>query len=147
MKKYLLWLNSAVLLVGMGIAIRAVQVDWRLYVAGIGKNPAATPCLYGALAFIIAFIWSVRIVLGEIEVWRARQRNLNWLLLASTLFAWGNFTPILWRFYCAAPGQEVIGCSALPITSPWTTFCFGGAASFLLALIIGLVLVRRSRTA
>jgi len=145
MKKRLFWLNSVVLLVGLGIATRAVQVDYRLFSGGIGKNPAATPCLYGAIAFFIAFVWSVKIALAATETQRGRQVNLNWLLLASTIFAWSNFIPILVRFYCAAPGKVVIGCSALPLTNPWWTFCFGGAASFLLALIIGLVIVGRRR--
>ena len=110
-------------------------------------NPVTTPCFWGAFAFIIALSWSIYILrLSDANLQAKQQSRLNWLLIASTLFAWGNF------FYTAIPfwlrgNTPGVGCSGLLMTNPFTTPCFGGSVFFLIALIISLILIKKKYNA
>ena len=99
--------------------------------------PVTTPCFWGAWAFLIAMIWSVRLLKrGEGASVRS-QRRLVWFLTAGTLFAWGNFTYGLISFYTAPAGEPSIGCSGQLVTNPFMTPCFYGAALFAVSLAAG----------
>ncbi len=149
--KKLFQLQSIVLLIGTIFAWYTVYTDFVRFYAVEGTifkvqdsiipNPVATPCFYGAFAFLIAFIWSLYIIKFIDEKKKLHQTRLVWLLIASTLFAWGNFSYTLYKFWLSK-GEPTIGCSGVLTTSPWTTPCFIGAAIFLIALIVGLIIKR-----
>lgn len=104
-------------------------------------NPVTTACFYGAIAFLIAFAWSVYILkkagLAKKEF---HQTRLSWLLAAGTIFAWANFSNVLYKFYGT---DSNIGCSGVPISSPFLTPCFYGSVIFLISLIIALIIVKK----
>lgn len=105
-------------------------------------NPVTTPCFYGAFAFLIAFVWSIMIMKNTTN--RIKElKKLAWLLLASVLFAWGNFVYSLILFYQTRGSGHAIGCSGQVVTNPWLTPCFIGAVIFLLAFVIAIILFKR----
>ncbi len=105
-------------------------------------NPVTTPCFYGAIAFLIAFVWSL-FILKRTEAARfAQQLKLNILLIASTLFAWGNFAFGVYKFYAVQNGPKV-SCSGVPTDNPILTPCFFGSLIFLAALAVSLTLISR----
>ena len=106
-------------------------------------NPVTTPCFYGAFAFLIAFVWSVIIIRKTADSRIKELKKLLWLLLASVLFAWGNFIYSLMRYYQTRDSGQAIGCSGQLVTNPWTTPCFIGAVIFLTALVVAVILYRR----
>jgi len=63
------------------------------------------------------------------------------VLLAGTIFAWFNFIKE-WLAYSQS-ASCTIGCTAG--TSPFLTPCFGGAVFFTIALILSLILVKKSK--
>ncbi|MFH1111575.1 MAG: hypothetical protein V1712_00700 [Patescibacteria group bacterium] len=152
--KKLFQLQSIILLIGTIFAWYTVYTDFtRFYVVEgelfkikdcIIPNPVTTPCFYGAFAFLIAFFWSLYIIKFVDEKRKMHQQRLSWLLIASTLFAWGNFGYTLYKFWLSK-GAPIIGCSGVLSTSPWTTPCFIGAAIFLAALIVSLIISKKSR--
>ena len=104
-------------------------------------NPVTTACFYGAIAFLVAFIWSVYILKNKDAVKKEfHQTRLSWLLAAGTIFAWANFANVLYKFY--GTGSN-IGCSGVPISSPFLTPCFYGSVIFLVSLIIALIIVKK----
>lgn len=107
-------------------------------------NPVTTPCFYGAFAFLIAFIWSIKLLKKTDVTARVRsQGRLRWLLVASVLFAWGNFAYVLYKFY--SPKADHTGCSGVYVSTPFLTPCFFGSVIFLIALVVGILLLRRDR--
>lgn len=150
--KGLLKIQSIVLLGGTLFAWYTVYTDFsRFYdIEGtlfrvqdcIIPNPVTTPCFYGAFAFLIAFIWSLYIIKFTDDKKRWHQTRLMWLLIASVLFAWGNFSYTLYKFWLSK-GAPTIGCSGVLSTSPWVTPCFTGAVIFLVSLIVGLIIKRK----
>ncbi|MFH1890978.1 MAG: hypothetical protein ABIJ91_05470 [Candidatus Kuenenbacteria bacterium] len=153
--KKLLQLQSIILLGGTLFAWYTVYQDFvRFYAVegGLFKvqdclipNPVTTPCFYGAFAFLIAFVWSLKIIKFADEKKKLNQRRLVWLLIASTLFAWGNFTYTLYKFWLSR-GEPTIGCSGILSGSPWVTPCFIGALIFLAALVAGLVIKKKMKS-
>jgi hypothetical protein len=147
--KKLYIIQSIVLLAGTAFAWFTVVNDILRFIDAEGTffkikdctipNPVITACFYGAFAFLIAFIWSLYI-LNKTELGQQikQQARLVWLLVASTIFAWTNFTLEAMKFYKPRPGQVRI-CSPDAAT-PWETACFIGASIFLIALITGLVI-------
>ena len=110
----------------------------------IVPNPVTTPCFYGAFAFLAAFIWSLYIIKFVDDKQKLHQQKLFWLLIASVLFAWGNFSRTLYSFWLSK-GAPTIGCSGVLSTSPWSTPCFIGSVIFLLAMIMALVIKFRAK--
>ncbi|MFH0873746.1 MAG: hypothetical protein V1846_02790 [Candidatus Komeilibacteria bacterium] len=106
-------------------------------------NPVTTPCFYGAFAFLIAFIWSIMLLRKPLQLALQGLKKLLWLLVASVLFAWGNFVYSLITFYQTKDSGQAIGCSGQLVTNPWTTPCFIGACIFLTALVVAVILYRR----
>jgi hypothetical protein len=107
-------------------------------------NPVTTPCFYGAIAFFIAFLWSLFILKNPQSDRTLHQRKLNLLLIAGTLFAWGNFAYEAFRYY-AVVNTPKVSCSGVPADNILFTSCFYGAVLFLLSLIVSFVTVRRSK--
>lgn len=104
-------------------------------------NPVTTACFYGAIAFLVAFTWSVYILKkADLAKKEFHQTRLSWLLAAGTIFAWANFSNVLYKFYGAGSN---IGCSGVPISSPFLTPCFYGSIIFLISLIVALIIVKK----
>jgi len=64
------------------------------------------------------------------------------VLLAGTIFAWGNFSWELYNYFnqktCA------FGCTA-GLTNPFFTPCFYGAIFFTIAFILSTILVKKTK--
>ncbi|MFH0846421.1 MAG: hypothetical protein V1851_03430 [Patescibacteria group bacterium] len=61
------------------------------------------------------------------------------ILLAGTLFAWGNFGYELYAWVCAG---EKVGC-AVGVVNPFYTPCFFGAIFFTLAFILSILSLKK----
>ncbi|MFH1170946.1 MAG: hypothetical protein V1778_00170 [bacterium] len=152
--KRLYWLQSILLLGGTVFAWVTVWKDFSRFASFEGTifklsecvvpNPVLTPCFYGAFAFLIAFIWSLSILRRKEAGHRLpSQKKLRWLLVASVLFAWGNFGYVVYRFY--APHGDHKGCSGVYTSSPFVTPCFTGSVIFLATLVLALILLAKER--
>lgn len=151
-------LQVAILAIGVLFSWTTLVLDYRRFFASGGQvlelsgcaiaNPLATPCFYGALAFAIAFAWSVVILRADEDVAAAgQQRGLSWLLVAGTLFAWGNFAYETYRYLQPQPTPSAFSCPAgEAVPNPFTTSCFYGALIFLAALLVA-ALLRRDKAA
>jgi len=113
------------------------------------SNPLATPCFYGAIAFLVAFAWAATILRATSEVARTRQRGLHWLLTAGTVFAWGNFGYEVYRYLQPRPAPSAFSCPAVAdaATNPLAAPCFYGAIIYLSALLVSRLLLRNGRRA
>lgn len=111
----------------------------------IPPNPLAQACFYGAFAFLIALIWSVRLYQGKTPDLYRSQRYLVYLLIASTIFGWSNFTYMLYS--ATAPVSTGFTCVIGAETNPFTTPCFIGSVFFTLSLFASLWLLRSLRRA
>ncbi len=108
-------------------------------------NPVVTPCFYGAIAFIVALVWSVKIYKLAEEKRLSAEKKLRWLLVACVLFAWGNMVYTFTKFYQAG-FNPTAGCSGVVTTSPFLTPCFFGLVFFILSLALSiLIIVRHSK--
>lgn len=149
------WAQVYALLLGMIFAWTTIVFDFISFYETEGTllkindclypNPVTTACFYGAIAFTVAFIWSVLIIGKEVEVRKKSEKHLMYLLIAGSIFAWSNFGFLVYRFYTALPGQGV-GCSGVPASSPFTTACFYGSMIFLIALVVSIILFVKDRT-
>lgn len=97
-------------------------------------NPLTEPCFYGAVGFVVALVWTIivyrKIAQGKIN----RLVHSLWLFIsAGTIFAYYNVTREFTAFYTSP--ATALGCSAVPITNPFLTPCFTGAALYLLSAI------------
>lgn len=147
--------QAALLAVGCAFSWFTLVMDYQQFFAAGGRvlqlsgcavaNPAATPCLYGALAFLAAFAWSLALLRRPAERSMAGQRGLTWLLGAGALFAWGNFAYLAYVFLNSRP-RSALSCPPgeaplNPINAP----CFYGALIFTAALVVAvLILDKRS---
>ena len=109
-------------------------------------NPVITPCFYGSLAFLATFAWAFTILRSAPEAVLKRQRGLQLLLGAGTIFAWGNFSYEVYRFLQPQPAASAFSCPAgeLPV-NPLMTPCFYGALIFLTALVVSVLIIRAHR--
>ncbi len=155
MSRTLLKWQVAVLAVGTAFSWTVLLFNYRAFFASGGRvvelsgcavtNPIMTPCFYGALAFFIAFIWAIAILRSAPDAAPGRERGLQWLLIAGTLFAWGNLGYETWRFLQPHPAPSAFSCPTGEIApNPLTTSCFYGALIFLTALVVS-ILIRRDR--
>jgi len=146
--------QSGLLAAGTAFSWLTLVADYRRFFAAGGhafelsgcvvQNPLVTPCFYGALAFLGAFIWSIVVLRSPPHAALARERGLAWLLAAGTLFAWGNFAYEVFRFVSARTVPSAFSCppgdsAGNPLLAP----CFYGALIFLAALVTALVILRR----
>lgn len=102
---------------------------------GLTRNPLVSACFWGSIVFLIAFAWTVSLLLEK----NAKQLRLNvnrlwWLLLGGTLFALANNVPVIYKFY-TRPTGSFRSCSADVVTNPFVTSCFLGFSAFLAAFI------------
>jgi hypothetical protein len=153
MMKTTLRLQAATLLLGSLFAWTTVLVELDGYVQAGGallalghgavRNPLVTPCFYGAILFLVAFAWA----LDALQAGRARrpriERQLQWMLLAGTVFAWGNFAFEVYRHFRPGP-KGFLGCTAAG-THPLLTPCFVGATIYLIAFLLSRVAFRAIR--
>jgi hypothetical protein len=153
MNKSLLKVQVAVLALGTAFSWFALTIDYRRFFAAGGHvlelsgcavaNPLVTPCFYGALAFLAAFLWAVVVLRSVAGVMTRRQRGLNRLLIAGTVFAWGNFAYEVYRFSQPQPGASAFSCpTGEAAVNPLMTPCFYGALIYLTALVVSLLILR-----
>jgi hypothetical protein len=156
MNRTLLKVQVAVLAIGTGFSWITLVFDYRRFFASGGHvlnisgcavtNPIITPCFYGALAFLAAFVWALAILRSGPEVVFKRQRGLQFLLAAGTVFAWGNFTYEVYRFMQPQPAASAFSCPAGEVAvNPLMTPCFYGALIFLTALVVSILITRARR--
>jgi len=153
MKDALLKVQVALLALGTAFSWITLILDYRRFFASGGHvlkisgctvaNPIATPCFYGALAFLGALVWSIAILRSTPEAIANRQRGLRWLLAAGTVFAWGNFAYEAYRFLQPQPAPSRFACPAgEPTANPLLAPCFYGALIFLAALVVSTFILR-----
>lgn len=150
MSKRLAWVQVFVLLGGVVFAwyttvqnfVRFYHFEGTLFKFRncVIPNPVTEPCFYGAIAFLVAFVWVVYVLRKNVV---HHFRYLFWFLAAGTTFAWVNVTREVVAFY-TAKGTSVLGCSATPIVNPFLTPCFTGASIFLLSLLLAAVQYNRA---
>lgn len=99
-------------------------------------NPIATPCFWGAVAFVVAFIWSLYLIV------RPNERGDIWLsrfLLFGVLFALAVLGYEAIEFYHLVDfGGVSVSCA--PGVHPLNTPCFTGFLFFLAAFVLSWVL-------
>lgn len=100
-------------------------------------NPVTTPCFYGAFGFLIAFIWSIKLMKFEPAKQFKHRKWMVWFLIAGNIFAWSNYLYSIRGFFKEHDGP-IIGCSGQIVTNPFGTACFIGASIFLVSLILGI---------
>ena len=153
MGKPLLKLQVGVLALGTVFAWFTLFIDYRRFFAAGGRvfevsacavaNPMLTPCFYGALAFLAAFVWAVVVLRSAPEAMSQRQRGLHWLLAAGTAFAWGNFGYEVYRFSQPQPSVSAFSCAKeQALVHPLMTPCFYGAMIYLAALVVSMFILR-----
>ncbi|MFA5009850.1 MAG: hypothetical protein WC553_01285 [Patescibacteria group bacterium] len=148
MKKELLILQSYILTFGVIFAGYNTVLIAQRYLAQGGTwtqfripdgliNPLATPCFWGLIFFIIALVWTAKLRANYNAV---SQFRLIWLLVAGTMFGWGNYSYTLAKLYTSEACD--LGCSAGYFGIPQFTTCLVGAVVFTLALIAAVRLYR-----
>ncbi len=156
MNRTMLKFQVTVLAIGTGFSWITLVFDYRRFFSSGGHvlnisgcavaNPAITPCFYGALAFLAAFTWAWTILRSAPEAVVKRQRGLQLLLAAGTVFAWGNFAYEVYRFMQPQPATSAFSCPAgEAAVNPLMTPCFYGALIFLVALVVSILITRIRR--
>jgi hypothetical protein len=157
MDRRLLRIQTLALAIGTVFSWTTLVFDYRRFFAAGGRafefsgcvvaNPLATPCFYGAIAFLAALVWAAAILGSAPEIARPRQRGLYWLLAAGTTFAWGNFGYEVYRYLEPHPAPSAFSCPAggEVATHPLAAPCFYGAIIYLSALLISRALLRERR--
>lgn len=103
------------------------------FVDCVPPNPLLQACFYGAFVFLIALIWAVRIYQGKVANVLKHQLRLTYLLIAGTLFGWGN---VAFMFYADANSiANTFTCSLEANANPFTSSCFIGSVLFTLSLV------------
>jgi hypothetical protein len=119
------------LIIQFGAFYRTYGTLWHLS-TGSATNPFLTPCLYGSLAFLAAFLWACILF-----IWPNQRSDiwLNRLLLFGVLFA-----AVVVAYDCAdylhlfSVGIPIV-CA--PHVNPLFTPCFRGLIFFALAYVAG----------
>jgi hypothetical protein len=148
-------LQSVVLFIGTAFAWVTVYSDFSRFYHLYGSltkiqncvipNPVTTPCFYGAFVFLAGFIWSLLILKRNREERSVQQRKLNLLLVAGTIFAWGNFAYETIKFYLVKSGPK-LSCSGVPTDNIIFTSCFYGSVIFLLSLVVSTIIRTSNKT-
>lgn len=149
MKKQLMILQNYILSFGVLFASYNTVMIFQRYLGADGVltqfripsgliNPFATPCFWGLIVFIIAWIWTTRLR-SNFNV--DSQLKLIWLLVVGTMFGWGNYGYTLAKLYTAESCN--LGCAAGYFGIPQFTTCLVGATIFTLALITAVRLYRQ----
>ena len=102
-------------------------------------NPMATPCFYGAMAFLASFVWATFLVIN----FRAgSQKWLSRLLLFGVVFALSVLSYEFLQYYHLL-GGPIISCT--PGVPPWQTPCFVGFLFFVGAFTVSLFVIKRQK--
>jgi hypothetical protein len=105
-------------------------------------NPFLTACFFGSLAFIVALLWSSRVLQ---EPSHTKERRLRNFLLFCVIFAGSILLYEFADFYkLFKSGGIPISCS--PGEEPWKTPCFFGLIFFLLSYITAIVATIRMKS-
>lgn len=88
----------------------------------IFPNPFITPCFYGGIAFLLS-----------LYLVYTKNRYAKALLIASSIFAWGNWTWGIIQYYVFK--SDSFTCSGASVNNPFITPCFIGALFFTSALV------------
>lgn len=153
MGRLLLRVQVGLVALGTAFSWLTLVFDYRRFFAAGGHvfevsgcavaNPLVTPCFYGALAFLAALVWAVAVLLAPPDTVTQRQRGLNWLLTAGTVFAWGNFAVEVYRFTQPQPSVSAFSCpKEEAMVHPLMTPCFYGALIYLAALAVSMFILR-----
>lgn len=157
MYKNLLKLQTGTLLVGTLFAWFTVYTDFTRFYNLYGSitkisgcvipNPVTTPCFYGAFAFLLGFILSAIVLHKSLkgEDFIKKQKHLWLLLIAGTLFAWGNFAFEIMKFYSSKTVVQV-SCSGVATDNVFLTSCFYGSVIFLSSLIVSTLIRSKIKT-
>lgn len=148
MKKELLVLQSYWLVLGTLFAgynvfrviekYLSVDGSWLVFKMPGGLiNPLLTPCFWGFVVFLFAWVWSITL---RIDYSKASQYRLIWLIALGAIFAWGNYGYELGRLYRDQACN--LGCVPGYFGIPQFTSCMVGAVIFTLALIAAVKLRR-----
>lgn len=103
-------------------------------------NPLATPCFYGAVAFLIAFIWSLTLLKNPSLKSAVRLKGL---LIFGTVFALSVLIYEVFDYYKIFSGP-IASCA--PGVPPLETPCFYGLIFFATSAITCAQFVRRLRS-
>ncbi len=146
------WALVGFLAVGNMIAWSTVALGYQAFFRAGGHmfqfsgcsvtNPLATPCLYGAIAFLIAIIWTAKKILKPVNLPRS-FRNLSWFLLASSLFGWGN---VIWEIKSMSVKGSIQACGAKTVTNIFQSSCLYGTMAFTLALLCAFIIYRQTKS-
>jgi hypothetical protein len=104
----------------------------------VATNPVLTPCLYGSLAFLAAFIWSCALLLRPNlsgDIW------LNRLLLFGAVFAAAVVLYDCSQYYKLFSLGVPLVCS--PQANPFFTACFRGLVLFVASYLAGVWVIRK----
>lgn len=156
MNRTLLKMQTGVLAIGTVFSWITLVFDYRRFFAAGGNvlstsgcavtNPLLTPCFYGALAYLAAFVWALAILRSAPDEILKRQYRLQLLLVAGTVFAWGNFAFEAYRFKLAQPAASAFSCPPGEVAvNPLMTPCFYGALIFLTSLVVSVFIIRANR--
>lgn len=129
--KRLLLLQSSLLLFGTFFSWYTVANDYLRFVNNNGVNPLITPCFYGAIGFLLFYLYSLFIYFAPENKRKKHQKILMILLIGGTIFGWTNFTIELCSFYIF---KNPTSCSGASTISPFLTACFYGSVIYLLSL-------------
>lgn len=134
MRKFFL-AQLLILLTGVLFAWYTVANDYFRYVNEYGTNPLSTPCFYGAIGFLVAYIYSIYIYFLDSKKTKKHQKILVVFLVAGTIFGWSNFILELCQFYIF---KNPTSCSGASTSSPFLTACFYGSVIYLFSLVSSL---------
>lgn len=108
-------------------------------------NPIITPCFYGAIVFLVAFVWAIYVLRDKLFSSRAVKQQRLWLiLLAGTAFGWVNFGFSLFKYYTSAVDVKVT-CSGIPTDNPFLTPCFYGSMIYLIVFLIAWFIIKKDK--
>lgn len=107
----------------------------------ITPHPFLTPCFYGAVGFLGAYVYSLYIYFAKEQIQKKHQKYLMIFLIVGTAFAWGNFSLEFCKFYFIKGPKT--SCSGYLVSSPFVTPCFYGAMIYLISLINAVLIYKK----
>lgn len=129
------------LLSGTLFAWFTVGNDYMRYLSNERINPVKTPCFYGAIGFLLSYLFSVYILFSRKEKQKILEKYLVIFLIAGTLFGWGNFVIELCKFYIFKGPKT--SCSGYVVSTPFVTPCFYGSMLYLISLISSILAFKK----
>ncbi len=129
------------LLAGTLFAWFTVGNDYMRYLSNEGINPLETPCFYGAIGFLLSYLFSVYILFSRKEKQKNLEKYLVLFLIAGTLFGWGNFVIELCKFYIFKGPKT--SCSGYIVSTPFATPCFYGSMLYLISLTASILTFKK----